>query len=113
MKKQIRRGTFETNSSSTHSLTFCMADEFEKFENGEILYDDDNDSFITIEEAKKDWLETGSDEKTYPFKDYLQDEGIKTFEEWEDDEDLETFVNTYKTPQGEEVVAFGKFGYKG
>lgn len=30
MKKQIRRGVFETNSSSVHSLTMCSSDEYEK-----------------------------------------------------------------------------------
>ena len=28
MKRQIRRGVFETNSSSTHSLTMCSEEEF-------------------------------------------------------------------------------------
>lgn len=28
MKKQIRRGVFETNSSSVHSLTMCTAEEY-------------------------------------------------------------------------------------
>ena len=29
MKRQIRRGVFETNSSSTHSLVMCSEEEFE------------------------------------------------------------------------------------
>ena len=29
MKRKIRRGVFETNSSSTHSLTICTEEEFE------------------------------------------------------------------------------------
>lgn len=32
MKKQIRRGVFETNSSSCHSLTMCSEKEYEKWE---------------------------------------------------------------------------------
>jgi hypothetical protein len=35
--RQIRQGVFETNSSSTHSLTMCLASEYEKWENGEVL----------------------------------------------------------------------------
>lgn len=27
--KQVRRGVFETNSSSTHSITICTEDEYE------------------------------------------------------------------------------------
>lgn len=30
MKRQIRRGVFETNSSSVHSLTMCMESDFNK-----------------------------------------------------------------------------------
>ena len=39
MKRQIRRGVFETNSSSTHSLTICTEEEFNKWKNGELLFD--------------------------------------------------------------------------
>ena len=34
MKRQVRRGAFETNSSSTHSITMCSESEFNEFENG-------------------------------------------------------------------------------
>jgi len=40
MKRQIRRGVFETNSSSTHSLTMCSEEEFEQWKNGELLFDE-------------------------------------------------------------------------
>ena len=40
MKRQIRRGVYETNSSSTHSLTMCSEEEFEQWENGELLFDE-------------------------------------------------------------------------
>ena len=42
----MRRGVFETNSSSTHSLTICTEEEFEKWQNGELLFDRWNDCFI-------------------------------------------------------------------
>ena len=29
MKRQVRRGVFETNSSSTHSITMCSNKEYE------------------------------------------------------------------------------------
>ena len=38
MKRQIRRGVFETNSSSTHSITMCSNKEYEKWEK---VYGDD------------------------------------------------------------------------
>ena len=38
MKREVRRGVFETNSSSVHSLTMCSGEEYKKWENGEVLY---------------------------------------------------------------------------
>lgn len=37
--KIIRQGAFETNSSSTHSLTICSSEEYTKWENGELYWD--------------------------------------------------------------------------
>ena len=34
---QIRRNVFETNSSSTHTLTICTQDEYKAFQNGELV----------------------------------------------------------------------------
>ena len=47
MKKQIRRGVFETNSSSVHSLTMCTGEEYKKWESGEFLYWKIKDKFGT------------------------------------------------------------------
>ena len=32
MKKQIRRGTFETNSSSTHAIVMCMESDYDRWQ---------------------------------------------------------------------------------
>ena len=32
MKRQIRRGVFESNSSSVHSLTMCMESDYDRWE---------------------------------------------------------------------------------
>jgi hypothetical protein len=39
--KQIRFGVFETNSSSTHSLTICTSEEWEQFLDGKLVLDFD------------------------------------------------------------------------
>lgn len=44
--KTIRVGTFETNSSSTHSITMCMEEEYKKWENGELYYIPYNNEFV-------------------------------------------------------------------
>ena len=48
--KQIRRGVFETNSSSVHSLTMCSGEEYKKWSDGEVLYWGERDKFGTKEE---------------------------------------------------------------
>lgn len=35
---KIRKGLFETNSSSTHSLTMCSEEDYDKWENGELFF---------------------------------------------------------------------------
>lgn len=122
MKKQIRHGVFETNSSSVHSLTMCTDEEFTKWENGEVLFWKYRDKFGTrdeiIKELKSDTTYDGR--LSYPdinwddpnrVRDIFKDECIQTFEEFFDDEWFETFSTTYTTPGGEEIVAFGYYGH--
>jgi hypothetical protein len=122
MKKQIRRGVFETNSSSVHTLTMCSGEEYKKWENGEVLFWRDADTFSTREEiieelkVKKTW----SGELYYPdtnwndedeVNDVFEEEGIQTCDEFFDDEYYETFYDDYTTPNGDKVVVFGYYGY--
>lgn len=44
--KQIRIGTFETNSSSTHSLNICTRDEWVAWKEGKLLYNPYEEKFI-------------------------------------------------------------------
>ena len=60
MKRQIRRGVFETNSSSVHSLTMCMESDFNKWVTGELVWSRWGDELVPItDEIKKsieeDW----------------------------------------------------------
>lgn len=90
--KIIRRKTFETNSSSTHSITMCSKEDFEKWKAGELYYDEWDDVLV---------------------KEQLDEDRYQTFDEWANDDYLETYVENYKTKNGEEIVAFGKYGYNG
>lgn len=116
MKRQIRRGVYETNSSSTHSLTMCTEEEYDKWCSGEFLFWEWKNKFEPKEDVIKklkeeyhdiDWDD--EDEVHYLFAD----NGIKTSDEYFDDEYLETFKKTYTTPNNEKVIAFGKYGYDG
>ena len=119
MKRQIRRGVFETNSSSVHSLTICSKEEYDSWYRGKVLYDKWNQCFVTYEDALEDLKEDYEDDNTINWEDedqikeLLNDNGIKTMEEFFDGIDFETFEEEYTTPLGEKIVAFGYFGYDG
>lgn len=122
MKRQIRSGVFETNSSSVHSLTMCSSEEYKKWENGKVLYWKERDKFGVREdiiEELKDARWRFSNELCYPnvnwdneddVGDVFSDEGIQTCEEFFNNE-YETFEQRYTTPNGETIVAFGYYGH--
>ncbi len=91
--KQIRREVFETNSSSTHSITICTAEEYEKFQDGEMMFDFWNGKLV-------------------PMKEIKEDEGY--FTSYDDfGGDMETYEKFFTTPSGDKMVAFGYYGYDG
>lgn len=137
MKRQIRRGVFETNSSSTHSLTMCSEEEFEQWKNGELLFDEwGSESFVKAnslsdddkkyavkdyenhkDEFSKDWSDLSESAKEKYYTKYAKennivDEDAKTYEEWRHS-NLETFVDRYTSKSGDKIVALGKYGYDG
>lgn len=68
MKESTRRGVFETNSSSTHSLTMCTEQEFEDWKNGKTLINRYDGEFIP---AEKNTLPE-KDLKIEYFKEYAE-----------------------------------------
>lgn len=130
MKRQIRYGVFETNSSSSHSLTMCSEEEFEKWQNGEVLFDEWNENFIPMiplsDDEKRDieqsysgetpWNKLTDEEKNQEYVEYAKENGLidedyKTYDEYMCDDELETYEQSYTTECGERIVAFGKYGY--
>lgn len=51
--KLVRKGVFETNSSSTHSITMCVESDYEKWKNGELFYCINDNKFYTLEEKNE------------------------------------------------------------
>ena len=49
MQIQIRKGVFETNSSSTHTLVIASNEEYEKWQKGELYFDAFNEKFFDTE----------------------------------------------------------------
>lgn len=138
MKRQIRRGVFETNSSSTHSLTMCSEEEFEKWKNGELLFDrwgsenfvspkgmtnsqknDAKECYESIkDDFKKEWDDLCDAAKEAYYAKYAKENGIidedsQTYEEYMRNNDLETFISRYTSKSGDKIVAFGEYGYDG
>lgn len=122
MKMQIRRGVFETNSSSVHSITMCTGSDFDRWTDGELLFWEDEKKFGTREEIIEDLKKsTWYDGKLrYPdinwddkdqVSDIFNDENIKTFNQYFQNDWFETYWEAYTTPGGENVVAFGYYGH--
>lgn len=131
MKKQIRRGVYETNSSSCHSITMCMESDYDRWQEGNLYlftglgwyYPDNNkpekNHFYTREEAiefektnkyvREDVNWTDEEEvneilhenEFYDYE-YFLNEYCKNYED---------YYETMTTPNGENVVAFGYYGY--
>jgi len=122
--RKIRLRTFETNSSSTHTITMCSEDTYTKWQNGDLYYNDYDEKFYTKEardlyikqriiidraKYKNDKIENEDGsvkwEGTYTYKgvtvssveDLFTDENIAEIT----DEDIENFVkedNYYAIP---------------
>lgn len=52
MKQFLRLNTFETNSSSMHTLVILNKEEFDKFKNKELFYSADKDEFLPYSEIE-------------------------------------------------------------
>lgn len=131
MKKQIRRGVYETNSSSVHSLTMCMESDYDRWEKDNLYlftgsgwcYPNDNkpekNHFYTREEAiefektdkyiRKD-IDWSNEEEV---NEILHENKFYDYEYFWNEycENYETFEETTITPNGERVVAFGYYGH--
>jgi hypothetical protein len=86
--RTIRFGVFETNSSSTHSLTIATKSQFDKWVNNELAYDQYKNKLVECDE---------------------DDEELQSYEDFGNE--METFFENYKTECGDEIVVFGYYGY--
>lgn len=121
MNIQIRRGAFETNSSSTHSITMCNESDYEKWAKGELYlarwgYNDKD--FITPEEYEFELQEYinkysekyGTKDRAQLENEFIGDYGFLSFKEWCDNFDYETEISKFVTPSGDTVVALCYYG---
>ena len=123
--KQIRLNTFETNSSSTHSLVISTEADFKMLKKGN-LYVYDND-IITLAQAREkiakydssnleDFDKYLAEKDCSSLEDILYDCEIYSYDQWMDTQDdygLETYERHFETPSGDKMVAWGRYGYRG
>lgn len=121
--KTIRANTFETNSSSTHSMIILTEEEYNKLESGELyLYDDE---VITKEEAKNIFLKHMNKDKYEYDNDLSFEENIKNYldefeyysseypqslENWKEEDGLKSNTNIYISPSGDKLRIICKYG---
>lgn len=135
---KVRNGTFETNSSSTHSMVIGPKSQIEEWMRGKLVYDYDNDKFISLEAAHEVFLKGLSEEEREYFNLSLEEKEVyleekypwSTIESFEYDlyrksnlftydsycdyyERLETDTTYYTTPGGEEIGIICSYGYDG
>ena len=127
--KTIRHNTFETNSSSTHSLLILTEEENDKINNGELfLRDKFSYEIITKEEADKIFLESIENYNLQYPEDNIQtiedfketDEYLDNksefpcdIDEWADNEYLDYDYANYTSPSGDKIIIHVLYGYNG
>lgn len=122
MKRQIKQGVFETNSSSVHSITMCTKNEFDDWRSGKVYRNNGwwsgstsplkNKCFLTRDEA----IELAKSSSYYqPMREdedideYFKEYEIYSYEYWGDY--YETDVTNYTIPGGEKIVAVCYYGH--
>lgn len=132
MKVQVRQGTFESNSSSVHSITMCMKSDYDRWtSDNEFLlftgsgwcYPKNNQPIQNHLYTKEEAIAFEKSSKYVPSEnfDWNDEEAIMEMlheNEWYDfnywsnyfGDAYETFEDSLTTPNGDEVVAFGYYG---
>ncbi len=121
---QIRRSVFETNSSSTHTLTMCDDSTYQAWEAGKVgmRYGYSNPVFKPIDEILAEIREELNEEEyqellelrdadSSEFYEQLSELGWDTDAYYSDCDTLTYFHSEFTTASGEKVHAFGQFGY--
>lgn len=118
----IRANTFETNSSSVHTICITDDDTYQKWIAGEVYYNNNSYSgdpdFVSYEEAKRldpefPYPET-DDWEEWEFKDkegYWHEKTFLTFDQFFQNYSWEHYDTEYVTNNGEMIHAFGYYGH--
>jgi hypothetical protein len=124
--KTIRANTFETNSSSTHSLVILTEEQETLFNSGELYFrSEHDDNIITKEERNEIMLELMSKDGWKTIINLSVEENIKKYifdciddynfpislDNWLDSYELDTSVEHYTSPSGDKLIICTKYGH--
>ena len=118
MKIQVREGVFETNSSSTHAISICLKEDWERFRKGELWMCPDTLNFLPKDEAIKFNEQMIEDLKIdYPNRedimdmDWAQWELYHDYHSYTDYNEYEWFIQETTLSDTVTAVAYGYYGY--
>ncbi len=128
MKRQIRRGVFETNSSSTHSITMMMKNDYNRWSREDLYLYKGSGWGWDFGKPQFNKLYTRDEVieflRTNKYWDFSKEEDLKDEEEFyqmciDDDfipsdyqsDYLESYYSEFTTPTGDTIVAFGEYGH--
>lgn len=111
--KKIRSNVFETNSSSTHSITMVETEKYNDWINDKCFFIPDSEQFIYISKEKRDseLIEKCKEYEYLTIEDFMKDDPYiipLSNAEWFDyivNDNYEDFYAEYK-----EITAFGYYG---
>lgn len=116
--RQIRHNVFETNSSSTHSLTICPTDTYKKFVDGKLYLH--GKEFYTKEdmieciknnkyyEGEFDKININNPDSYENFCDIIEEYEFYDYNHY--GQDYEYYESNYITESGDDITAFGYYG---
>ena len=122
--RQVRGNVFETNSSSTHSLTIMMKSDYLRWDKENLyLYSGSGWGYeykspvINTLYTRDEAVEFAKYNRYYRDKAVISDSVLKDmgFVSLDDEgsEYLESFYKEFTPLSGETIVAFGEYGYDG
>lgn len=118
---KIRQNVFETNSSSTHTITMCSEDTYNKWMTNMMYFDLDNEVLVDEETMFKEISDVYGQDAVDELKAFRQEaeedflRGIAEYSYYtrcslKDSHTYEHFHDKFVTPNGETVHAFGWYG---
>lgn len=99
MKRAIRRGVFETNSSSVHSITMCSENEWNEWKRGKLVWDYFTEKLIPV---NNDVGEVDND-RYYSYENWFDSDWFRDY--------YDKYHDEYTLPSGEVIHAFGYYGH--